>query len=395
MSSLLRETFQRARTAVPRWVFTGTLLCLALVSTLQCMAEVSGAPSDQIRKLEEDLSREKDKYLKFDIKEKNILGRLSAIERQIAEKEGLLKTLREEIRSRKEELEGRYGKLREVEEEISAIRDELSSKLVSYYKHARRGYVKLLATAADLDELRKRMHALKIIMAEDRKRIRGMLDIFEKHREAVDSVQHKVEAVERLEKEESDQIARLNEEQKKKVLLLMKIHKEKEFYETAVKELKTAAESLKETLSGLDKNNEKRVNLNSDFAEYKGKLPLPYEGKIIRDYHPLDAGSVTTHRGIFIQGRERGPVRAVYDGIVDYSGWLKGYGQIVILNHGSRFFSVSAHLSEIKRLKGDMVGKGEVIGLAGDSESLSGPGLYFELRKAGEPVDPLLWLKED
>jgi septal ring factor EnvC (AmiA/AmiB activator) len=230
-------------------------------------------------------------------------------------------------------------------------------------------------------------------MGEDRMVLKGMLDVLQDHENQVKAVEEKFNIVKRLESEESRQLSQLKEGLNKKVLLLMKIHKEKEFYETAVKELNIAANKLKETLNGLEKKTKKQVKLKSDFAEYKGNLNLPYEGKIIRDFHPLGTGPGMTHQGIFIKGKERGAVKAIYDGRVDYSGWLKGYGQIVIINHGSRFFSVSAHLSERKLDKGDMVCKGDIVGLAGESGSLSGPGLYFELRRAGEPLEPLKWLK--
>jgi septal ring factor EnvC (AmiA/AmiB activator) len=86
-------------------------------------------------------------------------------------------------------------------------------------------------------------------------------------------------------------------------------------------------------------------------------------------------------------------VEAVYSGRVDYSGRLKGYGEIIVINHGTRFFSVYAHLSKREKDKGDLVGKREVIGLLGETGSLSGPGLYFEIRRGGKPLDPLKWLK--
>ena len=78
---------------------------------------------------------------------------------------------------------------------------------------------------------------------------------------------------------------------------------------------------------------------------------------------------------------------------MDYSGWLKGYGQIIVINHGSRYFSVFAHLLRRDKVEGDMVEGGEVIGLLGDTESLTGPRLYFEIRKGSRNLDPSEWLK--
>jgi septal ring factor EnvC (AmiA/AmiB activator) len=236
------------------------------------------------------------------------------------------------------------------------------------------------------------MYYLRLIMERDRLLLQRMLGVLSEHRTQVEAVDEKLRVVTRLEEEESEQLAAMKEELEKKVFLLMKIHREKEFYETAVQELQAAARSLKETLDDLDERPERPAELSSDFVDFKGDLRLPFEGKVIENYHPLGTGPVLTHRGVFIQGESGGPVRAVYDGRVDHSGWLKGYGQIIIINHGSRYFSVSAHLSERKVEEGDLVRMGQVIGLAGESGSLSGSGLYFELREAGDSLDPMAWL---
>ena len=347
---------------------------------------------DQIRKIEEELFREREQYVKFDVKEKNLLGQLSEIEKRIAEKRELLVSIRKRIQAQRSALEVKQGKLERLEIEADDVRSRLGSRVVAYYKYARRGYVKLLATAGDLDELRKRMYYLRIIMERDRILLERMLGVLSEHRAQLDAVDEKLRVVTRLEAEESEQLAMLKGELEKKVLLLMKIHREKEFYETAVQELQAAARSLKETLDDLDDRPERNVRLASDFVDFKGKLRLPFEGKVIENYHPLGTGPVLTHKGVFIQGESGGAVEAIYDGRVDFSGWLKGYGQIIIINHGSRYFSVCAHLSERKVEKGDLVRTGDVIGLAGESGSLSGPGLYFELREAGETLDPVAWL---
>jgi murein hydrolase activator len=348
---------------------------------------------DQIRRIEEELSREREQYVKFDVKEKNLLGQLTEIEKRVVEKQELLDKLRVRIEERRDEVRDRQRRLAELEAEADEIRGRLGGRVVAYYKYAKRGFVKLLATASDLDDLRKRFFYLRIIMEEDRVLLEAMLRVLTQQKHRVQEMREKLDVVRRLETEEAEQLASLEEDIRRKVLLLMKIHQEKEFYETAVHELQTAAQSLKETLTSLDRKPEVTAKLTSDFAAHKGKLPLPFKGKTIENYHPLGSGAVLTHRGMFIQGKSGGDVRAIYDGRVDYSGWLKGYGQIIIINHGSRYFSVSAHLSARFLEQGDLVKGGDVIGEAGESGSLSGPGLYFELRKAGETLDPLAWLK--
>ena len=107
----------------------------------------------------------------------------------------------------------------------------------------------------------------------------------------------------------------------------------------------------------------------------------------------MPPGLKDTHKGIFIKGPIGAEVKAIFPGRVDFSGWLKGYGQIIVINHGSRFFTLSAQLSERDKEKGDMVKKGDVIGLLGQTGSSLGPSLYFEIRRRGENLNPFDWLK--
>ena len=80
---------------------------------------------------------------------------------------------------------------------------------------------------------------------------------------------------------------------------------------------------------------------------------------------------------------------------VRFSGWFRGYGKIVILDHGDEFFTVSGHLSEIHVAVGDRVREGETIGSVGDTGSLRGARLYFELRRGSEALDPVPWLSAE
>jgi septal ring factor EnvC (AmiA/AmiB activator) len=86
------------------------------------------------------------------------------------------------------------------------------------------------------------------------------------------------------------------------------------------------------------------------------------------------------------------PVRAVAAGVVRFAGWFQGYGRMVILDHGGGYFTVSGHLERVDVERGDAVAAGEVFGSAGETGSLAGPRLYFEIRRGGEPLDPAEWL---
>jgi murein DD-endopeptidase MepM/ murein hydrolase activator NlpD len=100
----------------------------------------------------------------------------------------------------------------------------------------------------------------------------------------------------------------------------------------------------------------------------------------------------TFRKGIDFSVEVGDPVYSVADGEVRFAGWFRGYGKLVIIDHGESFFTVSGHLEAIDVEVGDEVRGGDEIGLAGDTGSLSGPRLYFEIRQGSEAQDPADWL---
>lgn len=131
------------------------------------------------------------------------------------------------------------------------------------------------------------------------------------------------------------------------------------------------------------------------FAALKGRLPAPVAGTIMVGFGPrMDPATKTptVHSGLSIKAPLGEPVRAVAKGRVVHAGWLRGFGQLLIVDHGDGFHTLMAHLSRINVQGGDTVARSDVVAYVGDSESLEGPALYFELRAHGRPVDPQRWL---
>jgi septal ring factor EnvC (AmiA/AmiB activator) len=136
--------------------------------------------------------------------------------------------------------------------------------------------------------------------------------------------------------------------------------------------------------------------VGANFISSKGLLPLPVKGKIISSFGKNVIGHLNMEMfrsGIDIQADRGEPVRSAYSGRILFSDWYKGYGNLMIIDHGDHYYSVYAHLEDRLKSKGDKVETGETIGTAGDSGSVAGTGLYFELRHRGKPMDPLEWIK--
>ena len=128
----------------------------------------------------------------------------------------------------------------------------------------------------------------------------------------------------------------------------------------------------------------------------RGQLPWPTEGRIVtafgRETHPR-FGTETVRTGIDIEAPEGTPIRAVSAGTVAYRGWLKGYGNLLVLDHGDGYYTLYAHASQVLVDEGDQVKGGELIGRVGETGSVEGPRLHFEVRYQSRAEDPQLWLR--
>ena len=348
--------------------------------------------NSQIQQVGKDLLEQQGELLSVDIKEKGILGEIERLEREVVIHKRSLKELSSRIKEISYEIKGGQKRIQRLDESSSAARTYLKKRLIAFYKFGRSGYVWLLASSATLQEFQKTIKYMKAIMAQDRQ----VLDILDMQMRQVESelsrLKENVAKVEELKKVKNSRMALLEKYIEKKVFLLMKTHREKEFYAKAVEELKEATRALSETMMHLE-TKEKESMLPESFAKMKGKLPLPLKGKILRDVKQFGFNPFMHRKGIYITGSPGEAVRSVFPGRIDYSGWFKGYGQLLIIDHGYHYFTVFAHLEEIVKEKGEAVSGGEVIGVIGDPGWQVGPGVYFEIRRGGNHLDPKRWLQ--
>ncbi|MEK7880451.1 MAG: peptidoglycan DD-metalloendopeptidase family protein [Deltaproteobacteria bacterium] len=215
-------------------------------------------------------------------------------------------------------------------------------------------------------------------LASEKKRLRGLLDELGSTR--------KIALGKRNDAEEAF---------KNKRSLLSRVKKEKQGSLKLAKELEGAKSELMDIIARLEKEGETAALGKSGFAAMKGRLKPPVTGKVVSFYgkvvHPK-FNTVTFNNGILIEAAYGTPVKSVYKGKVAYVGWLKGYGQVMIIEHGDGFYTLFAHISETLRQKGSPVAGEEIVALVGDSGAADTAGLYFEVRRKGVPSDPLTWI---
>jgi len=128
------------------------------------------------------------------------------------------------------------------------------------------------------------------------------------------------------------------------------------------------------------------------FSTLRGKLGWPVEGRVARRFGTR-RGPDLLWQGILIASKEGREVRAVAGGRVAYADWLRGFGLLVIVEHDGGFMSLYGRNQSIYKEVGDWVEAGEMVATVGDSGGADGTGLYFEIRRAGRPQDPLAWIR--
>jgi murein hydrolase activator len=130
-----------------------------------------------------------------------------------------------------------------------------------------------------------------------------------------------------------------------------------------------------------------------NFAKLRGKLALPVAGELLHRYGQSRPGGGPAWKGVFIRARQGQDVRAVATGKVAFADWLRGFGNLLILDHGDGFLSLYSNNESLYKQPGDPVRAGDVVASVGATGGQDEPGLYFELRRQGTPFDPMTWVK--
>ena len=134
--------------------------------------------------------------------------------------------------------------------------------------------------------------------------------------------------------------------------------------------------------------------VTGNFGKLRGKLTMPTKGKVVAKFGQKRAGAASTlaWRGMLIRAKQGQDVVAAGPGTVVFSDWMRGFGNLLIVDHGSNYLSVYANNETLYKSVGDSVKQGETIASVGSSGGEDAPGLYFELRYKGKPFDPARWI---
>lgn len=318
------------------------------------------------------------------------LAVLDVYERLARGAESRAQTLAAQVRT----LRGRLATA-EVQEALArsvleARARRMEPRLWTLDRLTRRSSLEVLLPSRDLSALVWRTRALSTLVQGDVQALGEMRAVAELQRASLMELDGlKASLADRMEvlREQSTQASEQKSELSEALLLLQAKARASG---SVLAELARAQTRLDQLVAELDARPE-----TTGFGALRGRLPLPVAGRIEAGFGKVlepRFNTVTLRRGIDIRAPSGTPVRAVAPGTVAWTGWMRGYGNVLILDHGDGYHSVVAHLQEVMRPLGVHVFEGDVLGTVGDTGSLQGPVLYFEIRRQGLAVDPAPWL---
>ncbi len=352
------------------------------------------SPQSEYNKIQREIRTQREKLERAKKRESSILSEIEDASRQ-------MKAIDNELRKYRTRLMNTEVRISQVEREISASmsaierhRQWMKRKLRTIHRYGRNSDAALLLLGAqDIPQLIRTGKSLQHIAAHEHKRMRT-------YQETLTGLQAKEKQLAILRRELMAQKSKVHAEEaslalarKQKEATLASVKKEKSSYAKMLSEMEKSSKKLLEIIR---KSETAETPLSGRFAGLKGRLPWPVDGRVIIPYGAQKDPQFNTpvfRSGTFIESHADSGARAVHEGKVVFAEWFKGYGQLVIINHGEGYHSLYGSLSEIFTGVGDIIKEKQIIGRVGNSGLVDLPGLYFELRYKGKPLNPMQWLK--
>jgi murein hydrolase activator len=412
-------------------LYTSGALLLLLWHDITVFAQ---QPNDQtgaqLQQLRQEISDFEKRISENQSKEKNLLQDLEDFDREINLRSELIRKLESErnraqrdIELTQKDLSILGGEIEVTQQSYSLTASERDSlavlvarRAIYTYKYYRRDLLKSIVTSRSPMQILTRQEYLKKIAEVDRRNLLNLdqnnqklasinQQLVARHSTESEQLQHQQALArykEKLLSEENSESKQVEKRRKDRESLLKRIRQDRELLKKQLAEKKEAAERIESLIKSLETRRESLPPPTTvtwapevPFAQLHGKMNWPIRGKIVA-YFGLQKheklATLTENPGIEIEAAEGSPIRVVCTGQVTKITWLRGYGNTIIVDHRDGYYTVYAHLSDISVREGQVIKAGEVIGQVGDTGSLSGPRLHFEVWAKRQKQDPIAWL---
>jgi len=291
------------------------------------------------------------------------------------------------------DIENKNAQLRQVQSSISSLEVQVKKRLVALYKGSDAGFIRILFASVSPARIAEEYDFLGRIVQRDRA-------LLTTYREQVQTLETTTHQLADLRDEQRSSLETLKAEQdtinkavQLKASLLKQVRSDQKALASQLKELEDKAERLSTLIKKLESEKPREYTEKTGFfAEKKGRLPWPATGKISVGFgtwrHP-ELGTMYDSQGLEITTGVDKPVVAVAGGKVIFASWFKGYGNLLIVDHGDSYYTLYAQASRLLKKVGDQVSPGDKIAITGYEGK---ENLYFEVRHGRTPLDPTGWL---
>lgn len=366
----------------------------------------------RLEALQQEIQERRAEAERLGRREKNVLGDLLQVERERGVTERLIETLEGEIDTNSRRIEDVTRDLARAQDELAVQRQILGRRLRSIYKLGRFGAFEVLLRSDSFAEALSRYKYLRIIAGQDARLVDQIARLEAQIRADHSRLEAARSGLTETRESRVEQARTLAENERDRGRMLSRVKTERSAQLEAAEALEAETEQIRQLLVALERRrSEREAEARRRAAEVGGETPVasastltgdfgaldwPVDGQIVarfgRARHPVYNTEIINN-GIDIVAARGTAVRAVEAGEVAYANWNGGYGLMVILDHDGGYYSLYAHLDRAHVGVGDQVAKSGAIGTVGETGSLVGPKLHFEIRKGGRAVDPIGWLK--
>jgi septal ring factor EnvC (AmiA/AmiB activator) len=378
--------------------FTSAIISTALSCALLLLPLQATAAEDDKAKLADlksAISTLEKQLNKRDKDKNNLVAELKKNEIAASASSKKIRLLNRKINARSAKLADLGKQQTELKRGIKEQNAAVSEQLATAYKMGAQEPIKLLLNQEDPQQLARLFKYYNYVVdARNEKIAQYMGDV-----EQLSTVRNQVSEEKRsldsakaeLEQDQQQLLANNKRRQTTLKQLNASLHSDKSKLDKLLKQRTALEELLKNVRSVVKKMALKTPPGGQSFASQKGLLRWPLKGRVAHSFGSKRSGSLRWD-GWLIGAKIGEPVAAVHDGQVIFSNYMRGFGLLIILNHGDGYMSLYAHNEELVKDTGDWVLSNETIARAGDTGGLDKPALYFEIRKKGQPADPKKWL---
>ncbi len=357
----------------------------------------AASPSKQLSIIEKKIKKKKQQVQETIEQEKSVLSELESINQSIKQRQKELRDYEKRISEAQLQIKALEDEIVSINGRIGQRREDLKGRLRVLYKQQYGGKALILISAEDYQDLIKKGRYMSLLTYQDRRLINELSDEINEADAKKKELEHMRRKLEASRASVQGKKKELESEHARKDRLLASVRSKRSSYENMLKELEDSSVKLREMIERLEREKRGEPYAGKGFRSLRGRLGWPVDGEVVVSfgkYNDPQYNIPVFKNGIEIKADAEEEPRAVTDGRVVFADWFKGYGLLLIIDHGNGYHTLYGHLSEIFHKSGDIIKKGAVLGKIGESGLLNVPTLYFEIRYKGKPVDPLHWLKK-